>query len=132
MKSQTISVFITVPATHVYAFAANPAHLPLWVPSFFKSVESIDGEWVAQSPEGRVVVAFVSPNDFGVLDHTVTLSSGQKLTNYMRVIPNEEGSEILFTFFQREGMTDQQFQEDAALVLGDFQTLRRVLENAAR
>ena len=131
MKSQTISVFIAVPAPRVYEFAANPAHLPLWVPSFCKSVELVDGEWVVQSPAGRVVFTFVPPNDFGVLDHTVTLPSGQKLTNYMRVIPNGEGSEVLFALFQQEGMTDQQFQEDAGMVLSDLQTLRRVLEAAA-
>lgn len=79
-----------------------------------------------------MIFAFVPRNDLGVLDHTVTLSSGQKLTNYMRVIPNGAGSEVLFTLFQSEGMTDQQFEEDAALVLSDLQTLRRVLETAAR
>ena len=41
MKSQTISIFIAVPAPRVYAFAANPANLPLWVPSFCKSVELV-------------------------------------------------------------------------------------------
>ena len=132
MKTQTISVFIAAPATRVYAFAANPAHLPRWVPSFFKAVEFVDGEWVAQSPEGRVVFAFAAPNDLGVLDHTVTLPSGVKLTNYMRVIPNGEGSEVFFVLFQQEGMSEQQFEEDAALVLSDLQTLRRVLETDTR
>jgi uncharacterized protein YndB with AHSA1/START domain len=131
MKAQTVSIYIAVPAPRVYAFAANPAHLPLWVPSFCKSVELVDGEWVVQSPAGRVVFAFVPPNEYGVLDHVVTLPSGQKLTNYMRVIPNGEGSEVLFTLFQQEGMTEQQFEEDAALVLSDLQTLRRILEAAA-
>lgn len=132
MKSQTISVFIAVPAPRVYAFAANPANLPLWAPSFFKSIELVDGEWVVQSPEGRVVFSFVPLNEYGVLDHTVTLPSGQKLINYMRVIPNGDGSEVLFTLFQSEDMTEQQFQEDAALVVSDLETLRRVLEAEAR
>ena len=130
MKSQTISVFVAAPATRVYEFAANPANLPRWVPSFCKSVELVGKEWVVQSPEGRVVFTFVPPNDLGVLDHTVTLPSGQKFTSRMRVIPNGEGSEVLFTLFQQEGMTDQQFQDDAALVLSDLQTLRRILETA--
>ena len=128
MKTQTISLFIAAPAARVYAFAANPANLPLWVPSFCKSVELVGKEWVVQSPEGRVIFTFVAPNDLGVLDHTVTLPSGVKLTNYMRVTPNGEGSEILFTLFQQEGMTDQQFAEDAALVLSDFEALRRGME----
>ena len=129
MKAHTISVTIAAPAARVYAFASNPQNLPRWVPSFFESVERVDGEWVAQSPLGRVAVKFVHDNDLGVLDHTVTLPSGARLTNPMRVISNGDGSEILFTLIQHEGMTDQQFQEDAELVLSDLHTLQRLLES---
>jgi hypothetical protein len=85
---------------------------------------------VAQSPLGRVVVEFAHDNDLGVLDHTVTLPSGARLANPMRVIPNGSGSEMLFTLIQRQDMTDQQAQEDADLVLSDLHTLRRLLESA--
>ena len=129
MKSQTISLFIAAPPSRVYAYASNPENLPLWVPSFCKSVELINGEWIVQSPAGRAVFQFASSNSFGVLDHTVTLPSGVKLTNPMRVISNGDGSEMLFTLFQHEGMSDQQFQEDAELVLSDLHTLRRLLES---
>ena len=128
MNSQTIAVSIGVPPARVYEYASNPANLPAWVPSFCKSVELIDGEWTVQSPSGLVMFAFVEPNDYGVLDHTVTLPSGEKLTNLMRVVPNGNGSEVLFTLFQHEGMSDEQFQEDAALVRSDLDTLRRILE----
>lgn len=128
MKSQTISVFIAAPVARVYEFAANPVNLPRWVTSFCKSVELVGGEWVVHSPAGRVVFTFVQRNDLGVLDHTVTLPSGLKLTNPMRVVPNADGSEVLFTLFQHEGMSDQQFQQDAELVLSDLHTLRQILE----
>lgn len=132
MNSQTISVSIAAPAARVYEFAANPANLPAWVPSFCHSVEFINGVWLVQSPAGAVVFAFVERNDFGVLDHTVTLPSGVKLTNPMRVIPNGDGSEVLFTLFQHEGMSEQQFREDAALVRSDLLALRRIIESCAR
>jgi hypothetical protein len=130
MKTQTISVSIAAPTERVYAFASNPENLPRWVPSFFESVELVDGEWLAQSPLGRVVVEFVHDNDLGVLDHTVTLASGARLTNPMRVIPSEDGSEILFTLIQHQDMTDQQFQEDLELVLSDLNLLRELLESS--
>ena len=130
MKTQTLSVSIAAPPERVYAFASNPQNLPRWVPSFFESVELVDGEWVAQSPLGRVTVEFVHDNNLGVLDHIVTLPSGAKLTNPMRVISNGDGSEILFTLIQHQDMSDQQFQEDAELVLSDLHTLQRLLEPA--
>ena len=129
MKTHTLSVTIAAPPARVYAFASNPQNLPRWVPSFFESVERVNGKWVAQSPLGRVAVEFVHDNDLGVLDHTVTLPSGARLTNPMRVISNGDGSEILFTLIQHEDMTDQQFQEDAELVLSDLHTLQRLLES---
>lgn len=129
MKSKTISIYIAVPPAAVYDFASNPANLPAWVPSFCKSVEFVHGQWVVQSPEGPVVFAFVESNSYGVLDHTVTFASGLKLTNPMRVVPNGGGSELLFTLFRHEGMSDQQFKEDEAHVRSDLETLRRILES---
>lgn len=112
-ERHTISTYIAATPERVYAFASNPQNLPRWVPSFFESIERIDAAWVAQSPLGRVVVEFVPRNDLGVLDHTVTLPSGRRLTNPLRVIANGEGSEILFTLLQREDMDDAQFRQDA-------------------
>ena len=128
MKSRTLSVYIDASPERVYAFASNPENLPRWVPSFFKSVEQDGVDWVAESPLGRVGIEFVHDNDLGVLDHTITLPSGVRLTNPMRVIGNGGGSELLFTLMQRDDMTDQQFQEDAELVLNDLHVLRRLLE----
>ena len=68
-------------------------------------------------------------NAYGVLDHTITFAPGLKLTNPMRVVPNGSGSELLFTLFQHEGMSDQQFTEDESNVQSDLDTLRRLLES---
>lgn len=130
MNSQTISLFIDAPASRVYAFAANPENLPRWVPSFCQSVAQIDGKWIVQSPLGAVQFSFAPSNTLGVLDHTITLPSGEQLTNPMRVIANGAGSEIMFTLFQRDGMTDQQYAADAALVRSDLETLRRLCETS--
>lgn len=128
MKSKTISLFIAAAPAAVYAFASNPANLPLWVPSFCKSIARINGEWVAQSPSGTAIFTFAEPNAFGVLDHTVRLDSGLTFYNPMRVIANAEGSEVLFTLFQHAGMTDAQFAADAVLVESDLASLRRLVE----
>lgn len=128
VNSQTISVFIAAPPARVYGFASDPANLPVWVPSFCKSVARVGGDWVVDSPLGRVVFAFAPPNEYGVLDHTVMLPDGTWLFNPMRVIANGDGSEVLFTLFQHQGMSDEQFRADAALVRSDLETLRQIVE----
>ena len=131
MKSQTITVYIDAPADRVYAFAANEENLPRWAPSFFRSLSREGERWIVDSPLGRACFAFVARNAFGVLDHRIELPSGQECFNPMRVIANGRGSEIMFTLFQSEGMSEQDFARDAELVRGDLDALRRLVEQDA-
>ncbi len=65
---------------------------------------------------GRVKVKFADKNKFSILDHDVTLPSGVKIYNPMRVFPNSDGSELIFTLYRRPGMSEQMFTEDAKAV----------------
>lgn len=128
MKSRTVSVSIALPPQQVYDFAVEPENLPRWAPALCRSVAYEQGEWVIRTPEGSATVRFAARNSFGVLDHDVRLASGQEIRSVMRVVPNGDGSEICFTLFQRPGMTDEQYAEDARQVESDLRNLKRVLE----
>ena len=93
-----------------------------------RPVEHIDGQWVADSPLGRVVIAFVACNDLGVVDHDVTRPSGETVTNPMRVIANEDGCDVMFTVRRRSGMDDAELAADVEAVTKDLATLRSLLE----
>jgi hypothetical protein len=67
-------------------------------------------------------------NEFGILDHVVTLPDGQSNLNSMRVVANGEGSEVMFTLFQLPEMSDEQFVKDAGMVEADLQMLKTVME----
>ena len=77
---------------------------------------------------GTVKVKFAEKNKFGVLDHDVTLSSGTKFYNPMRVFPNNDGSELVFTVYRRPDVLDQEFAADAAAVEKDLAKLKTLLE----
>ena len=129
-KSQHISVSINRPADQVYEFASNPANLPQWAAGLSGSIENVKGDWIAESPMGRVKVEFAEKNKFGTLDHDVTLPSGEKIYNPMRVFPNDDGSEVIFTLYQRSDLSDQMFAEDAEAVAKDLEKLKSLLENS--
>src|ERR1043165_3868675 len=94
----------------VYAFASNPTNLSAWANGLAqREVEFVDGVWAIDSPMGRVTVAFAPPNQFGVLDHDVTLPSGEVVTNPMRVIPNGDGCDVVFTVRRRAGVDEAEF-----------------------
>ena len=123
-----MSVGIARTVHQVYAFVSDPENLPQWATAFCLSVRRSGDEWIVGTPQGPVRVAFVAENDFGVLDHVVTLASGIAILSPMRVVANGAGSEVVFTLFQPPGMSDAEFAADAAMVERDLGTLKAVLE----
>jgi hypothetical protein len=128
IKSRTVSVSIAAPQVDVYDFVANPVNLPRWAPTFCQSVSNVDGRWIVQTSDGPMEIRFVERNHFGVLDHAVVLPSGLEVLNPMRVIPNGDGSKVLFTLFLAPDMSDEKQAEDARLVARDLNTLKNVIE----
>ena len=128
-ESVHVTTTIDRPAAEVYEYAADPTNLSNWAAGLaHRPVEHLDGQWVADSPLGRVVIAFVARNDLGVVDHDVTLPSGETVTNPMRVIANEDGCDVMFTVRRRSGMDDAELAADVEAVTKDLATLRSLLE----
>jgi Polyketide cyclase / dehydrase and lipid transport len=129
-ESRQISEWIDRSATDVYDFTSNPANLPRWAHGLGDSVENVDGQWFVSTGSGRFAVAFVERNTLGVLDHTVTLPSGDVVYVPMRVVPDGDGSEVVFTVRRPLDMSDEDFARDAGLVQADLTRLKQVLEAA--
>jgi hypothetical protein len=83
-----------------------------------------------ETPAGAAGFAFVERNEFGVLDHEVTLPSGDIVYNPMRVVPNGDGCEVVFSLRRLPGMSAEDFERDAGLVQADLTRLKHVLEAA--
>jgi uncharacterized protein YndB with AHSA1/START domain len=127
-KARHVSVSIERPPEDVYGFAADPENLPRWASGLGGSIRQEGGEWIAEGPMGQIRIRFAPPNDLGVLDHDVTLPTGETVHNPMRVVPNGAGSELTFTLFRRPEMTGEQFERDAETVRKDLLTLKAILE----
>ncbi len=125
---RNITAQVDAPPARVYEFARDPYNLPRWAPSFFLEVAREDNDWVVRSPLGRAVIEFAPLNEEGVLDHTLKLDAGEVFLNHLRVVPHGEGSEIGFALERRDGMSDAQFEEDAALVAADLARLKALVE----
>ncbi|HEY5876360.1 MAG TPA: hypothetical protein VIT64_13715, partial [Ilumatobacteraceae bacterium] len=65
-ESVHVSTTIDCPAGDVYDFASNAVNLSSWAAGLaHQDVAFVDGQWVVDSPMGRVIVAFAPSNDFG-------------------------------------------------------------------
>ena len=128
MASRTLSVSINASPERVYAFIADPRHLPEWATTFCRSIRRSKHGWVIETPQGPMGIRIAGKNSLGVLDHAVTPAHGPAVYVPMRVVPNARGSEALFTLFRSPGMSAERFARDVSLVKRDLATLKRVME----
>ena len=129
---RTLGITIDRPFPEAYGFAARPENFRLWAAGLADSLHQEGGDWIAQTPEGRATVRFTQANAYGVLDHVVSLPERPDIVIPFRMIPNGDGTEVLFTLFRQPGMTDEQFEADAQAVERDLKTLKTLLEESAR
>jgi len=114
----------------VYAFAARPENMPLWASGLAAGLTRDGEDWIADGgPIGNVRVRFAPENDFGVIDHRVTLPDGLVVDNALRVVPNGDGAEVMFTLLRQRDMDDAAFERDAAHIARDLETLKRLMED---
>lgn len=117
--SRHIAIWVEAAPEVVYAFASDRRELHRWAAG------------LADPALRDAGVQFVPVNTLGVLDHQVTLPSGESVYNPMRVIPSgsdEQRCEVVFTLRRRPGVTDGEFEADAAAVEADLRTLRDLIE----
>ena len=131
-NARTLTISIDRPADEVYAFAANIENFPRWASSFVRAVRKTPQGWVAETTEGTIGFEFAARNEFGVLDQIVRPAPGVEILVPMRVVPNGDGAEVIFTLIQFPGMPDEKFSRDMGMVERDLQTLKTVLERDAR
>jgi hypothetical protein len=130
--SRHLGESIARPADEVYDYASDPVNLPQWTPGLASAVEKAGDRWFVETPMGRVGFAFVPRNRYGVLDHDVTLPTGEVVYNPMRVIPDGDGCEVVFTLRRLPSMSEDEFARDAGLVAADLSRLKRILEGRHR
>jgi hypothetical protein len=128
MPAKIVHVSIDRDWKSVYDFAAVPENMPLWASGLAAGLTRDGDDWLAKGPLGTARVRFAPPNAFGVVDHMVTLESGLQVHNALRVVPNGDGCEVMFTLLHLDGMSEAQFAADAAHVAKDLATLKALLE----
>lgn len=129
MQSRIIHLSVEKPWAQVYGFASDPQNMPRWAAGLGGGLKPDGNEWIADGgPLGEVRVNFAPANEFGVIDHVVTLPDGLKVYNALRVTPNGSGAEVSFTLLRLDGMTDEDFEQDASAITADLETLKSLLE----
>ena len=130
LRSSTLSISIEWPWQEVYAYAADPANMPQWAAGLGADFRCEGDDWVFRAPDGSTArLRFTEPNVYGVLDHDVFAAGQPPVHISMRVVPNGDGAEVTFLLIEAPGMSNADYQRDAAAVMKDLQTLKALLED---
>jgi uncharacterized protein YndB with AHSA1/START domain len=128
-RSHTITLQIERPYAVVYQYLVDPRNFPQWAAVEASSFTRLDdGDWRAMTPGGLRHYRFTAANEFGVLDHALFEPGAVPMFTPMRVFANDAGTELMFTFFRREGMSDEEFDSTVEWITTDFLTLKSLLE----
>ncbi len=128
--SHTLSISIARKPVDVARYVADPRNLPHWAGAFCKSVHPEGDRWIIQTDEGAFGLHFNASIEYGILDHVVEIAEDMQVYVPLRVVPNGEGSEVLFTLFRMPAMTEQRWENDLAMVKADLQRLKDVMESS--
>ena len=131
LEAHHISIAIKRPFAEVNEFLALPQNFELWAAGLGKGFRQVDGEWVFEAGDSLGKIRFTDKNPFGVADHYVLPPSGGEVYVPLRVVPNQDGSEVTLTLFRPPDMTDQQLAADSAAMWRDLETLKTILESGA-
>lgn len=133
-RSHTISLSIACSYEATYRFLADPRSYSEWA-----AVEKLtyrplgNGDWEGEANSGGMRhFRFTPVNEFGVLDHAMFVPGEEPLWMPMRVTPNEEGTDLVFTFYQRPGMSEEEFASTIEWITTDFLALKALLEARRR
>ena len=128
MSAKIVHISIDRDWREVYDYASRPQNMPFWASGLASGLTRDGDDWIAEGTLGAARVRFAPRNDFGVIDHQVTLESGLSVHNALRIVPNADGCEIMFTLLRLPGMSEEQFATDAAHVMRDLKALKELME----
>lgn len=127
-RREVVRVSIEAPPPDVVSFLRNANNWKTWAPWIRSVKESTARDWTLDTEAGPMRMHFADPNAPGILDHEVTLESGVKVFNSLRVSQSSSGSELAMVVVQQPGASIEDFERDVQAVRDDFGRLKKVVE----
>jgi len=131
LEATVIACSVRRNARELYEMLWKPESFPKWASGLSgASLQSDEAGWKAQGPEGPIRIKFSEHNSFGVMDHWVDLGKDRVVYVPLRIVANDDGSEVMLTLFRQSGMSTEKFAEDEAWVTRDLAALKALAESA--
>jgi uncharacterized protein YndB with AHSA1/START domain len=129
-RAETRTISIGAPPAAVFAVVADGAQLPEWAPAFAPAAEHDAGErWLIGTGDARFPIRIRADAEHGTVD--LLSPADATVGAFLRVLPNQGGSELLFTLFFGDGTDPAAVDAQMATVEGELATVRALAEAGA-
>jgi len=130
LNSRTIDIAIARPCEEVYEFLLDPMNFPKWAFTGDVNMRHLGGQdWAVETSVGPRILRLARRNALGVLDHFSMLDADDPPHPIgMRVIANQDGTELIYTCFQRASVSDSEFDSMVEWITTDLMALKSLLE----
>jgi uncharacterized protein YndB with AHSA1/START domain len=126
MNAETRSISIAATPAAVHAYLADAQNLPEWAPSFAAAVRPRGEDWVVIVGDAEIDVAILADRDRGTVDIVSAADHAQGA--FLRVLPNRQGSELLFTLLFAHDTPEQEIDAHMATVENELAAVRHACQ----
>jgi Polyketide cyclase / dehydrase and lipid transport len=130
-RSITRSISINAPPQVVLGLVADPTELARWAPAFARAARPAGGDrWRIDTGDGEWDVRVRVSPELGTVDFLMAdAPRGVEIGVFARVLRNGCGSELVFTRFFPDSMSEIEVAEQKAVVAVELQTVRALCES---
>lgn len=90
-----------------------------------------DGWWKFNTPAGEAKLKHGRvEQELGIIDH-VFVGNGLVWHVYVRIVPNQHGSTVLWTFIRPDSLEDKQFEEQLSVFDIEIEGWKKALESTS-
>jgi uncharacterized protein YndB with AHSA1/START domain len=130
-RAETRSISISAPPESVLELLGDARRLPDWAPAFASAVEPDGEDWLIDTGAARFRVRVRVSSEYGTVD--LLRPEDPRRGAHMRVLHNEDGSELLFTLVFPAATEGSAIAQQMTTVEAELRTVRELCEaHAAR
>jgi hypothetical protein len=126
MRHHTVTTTLAAPPDDVFAYLADIKTLPEWATEFARELRLVNGRYKVVNGLGEFFFEIRADAESGVIDMLAGPDEDALICFPTRVVATPAGgSAYTFTMFQAPGQPDEQFEDQHASLLREFENLKR-------
>ncbi|QEC49519.1 SRPBCC family protein [Baekduia soli] len=128
-RAETRSISIAAPPEAVLGVVADGGRLPEWAPAFARAARRDGDGWLVDGGAAEFRIRLRVARELGTVD--ILRPADPPSGAFLRVLPNEQGSELLFTLLFPGATPEEAVAGQMATVETELEAVRALSEAAA-